>query len=103
MCYFFYFWHMDFQITPDSTISRNPDILANEIGSETVMMSIQQGKYFGMNKTGSYIWKQLAEPITFGELCDKIVGDFNMSKAQCENEVTPFVIDMCKEQIINII
>jgi hypothetical protein len=93
---------VEFQLTPYSTISRNPDILANEIGSETVMMSIQLGKYFGINKTGSYIWKQLESPMTFQELCSRIIADFDLQPAQCEQEVKVFIEEMSKEKIINI-
>lgn len=93
---------MNFQIIPGTILSRNPDILANEIGSETVMMSIQEGKYFGMNKTGSYIWKQLEQPLAFDRLCENIISDFNISRVQCEEEIVPFIEEMTKEKIIDI-
>lgn len=81
-------------------ISRNNDILANAIGSETVMMSIEQGRYYGTNNTGSYIWKLLETPLSFGELCDRLANDFNISKDQCVREVEPFLAELSKENII---
>jgi hypothetical protein len=87
-------------ITENTVLARNSEILANEIGHETVMMSIKEGKYFGMNKTGSYIWKVLEKPLTFAELCSKLVKDFNISKEECVNDVQPFIEEMTKEKII---
>jgi hypothetical protein len=81
-------------------ISRNQDILANSIGNETVMMSVEAGKYFGTNKTGSYIWKLLENPLSFGELCDKISEDFNISREQSITDVKPYIEELSKENII---
>lgn len=87
-------------MTNETVISRNSDILANTIGSETVMMSIELGRYFGTNKTGSYIWKLLEKPLTFSELCDTLASDFNIPKEQCVKEITPFIEELSKEKII---
>lgn len=87
-------------ISRETILSRNTSMLANEIGHETVMMSIEQGKYYGTNKTGSYIWKLLDNPLTFGELCSKLALDFNIPETQCLQEVQPFMEEMIKENII---
>ena len=87
-------------IVAGTVFSRNAEIMANDIGSETVMMSIDTGKYFGMNKTGAYIWKQLENPMTFKGLCEKIVTDYNIPFDKCEQEVTVFLEELLREKII---
>ncbi len=87
-------------LTADTQISRNADILANSIGSETVMMSIEAGRYFGTNKTGSYIWGLLESPLTYEALCDRIVTDFSITKEQCEADVKPYIEKLSEENII---
>lgn len=90
------------ELTSETLIARNTGILANEIGAETVMMSIEQGKYYGTNKTGSYIWKVLETPMTFGALCARLAADFSISEEKCAQEVKPFIEEMQKENIIAI-
>jgi Tfp pilus assembly protein PilP len=87
-------------MSPELVLSRNNDIIANAIGTETVMMSIEAGRYFGTNNTGSYIWKILENPLTFKELCDILAADFKITKEQCIDEVTPFIEELSKENII---
>ena len=41
------------KIEPASVISRADGFLASDIDGETVMMSLKQGKYFGMDAVGS--------------------------------------------------
>lgn len=87
-------------LSDTSILSRNAKIIANEIGAETVMMSLDEGKYYGMNKTGSFIWKYLETPLSFGELCDRLVAEFNIAKEKCVEEVSHFIEDMMRENII---
>lgn len=87
-------------IAMDKLLIRSTDMLANDIGKETVMMSIEMGKYYGMNKTGSYIWKVLETPMSLTDLCNRIVVDFKISKEQCLDEVKPFIEEMVKENIL---
>jgi hypothetical protein len=87
-------------ITKGSILYKNEKILANELGRETVMMSIERARYYGMNKTGSYIWKLLETPLSFEEICSKLMTEFKIPEIQCLEEVSPFVEEMVKEQII---
>lgn len=88
------------ELNSETLIARNKGVLANKVGDEVVMMDMEKGKYFGVNKTGSYIWQLLEQPATIGELCDRLVADFGISKEQCTNELKPFIEQMQKENII---
>lgn len=90
------------KLTSETVILRQSGILANDLGAETVMMSLEQGKYYGTNKTGSHIWKMLELPVTFGALCSKLAVDFSISEEQCAEEIKPFIEQMQKENIISI-
>jgi len=90
------------ELTSETLIARNTGILANQVGNEVVMMDMEKGKYFGVNKTGSYIWQLLEQPATLGALCERLVTDFGISMEQCTAEVKAFVEQMQKENIIAI-
>ncbi|MEI6946676.1 PqqD family peptide modification chaperone [Paraflavisolibacter sp. H34] len=79
---------------------RNEGILANEVGGEMVMMSIEDGKYFGLNRTGSYIWNLLEEPSSLQKICAKLSDTFRIPSDQTFKEVAPFVEELLKEKII---
>ncbi len=75
-------------------------MLANNIGAETVMMDPEAGRYFGMNKTGSYIWRQLETSMTFSDLCAQLSANFNIPEQKCKDETRPFIVEMVKETIL---
>lgn len=89
-------------IHADSFLERNNDLLTSEVGGEMVMMSIKEGKYFGTNKVGSYIWKVLEQPIGFDDLCERLANDFSISIDVCKEDVRPFIEELQKVKIINI-
>ena len=79
-------------------------VLDTEIDEQTVMMDILRGSYFGLNRTGSRIWSLLAEPITIGDLCDRLLEEFDAPREQCEQQVVGFLeslIDRGLVQVLN--
>lgn len=90
------------ELNADSLIVRNNGVITNAVGNDTVMLDMETEKYFGTNKTGSYIYSLLETPTRFGSLCDRLVDDFNIPRDKCENEVAAFVREMQQLNLINI-
>lgn len=86
-------------------VRRIDDVLDTEIDDQTVMMDIDQGSYFGLNPTGTRIWALLAEPIAIGDLCDRLLEEFDVPLEQCERQVVDFLeslIDRGLVQVLNV-
>lgn len=88
------------KITERTTVQQNKEILASSIDGEVVMMSIKKSGYFGLGKPGSFIWENLAQPITIGELADKVTGKFEVSKEKCLKDMMPFLNDLIEKELI---
>ena len=43
-------------------VSRNPNLVAANVDGDLVMMSVEQGEYFGITGVGSRVWELLATP-----------------------------------------
>ena len=83
-----------------NVLYRNADILVNDVDGETVMMSIENGSYYGMNPTGNYIWNLLETEKTIVDLLNSIAKTFSLSQEQSEKEVLPFIQKMFDEKIL---
>jgi len=67
----------DVPILTDATIIlRNLSVLTAEVDGEIVMMSIEQGRYFGLDDIGSDIWKRLDPPCALADLIDRLAVDY---------------------------
>lgn len=68
---------------------------------ETVMMSVDAGRYFGLNAVASRIWELLERPCSATELTQRIREEFEVDAATCDAEVRRFLGELLKHGIIH--
>ncbi len=90
------------EITAETTISRNPDIIHTDMDGETVMMSIEQGEYYGLDKTATAIWELLESDLTVSDICEKLCEKYDVEAQQCQSDTIPFIQDMAEHNVIKI-
>lgn len=89
-------------IDPETRLKRNEDILSSDLDGEKVMMSIERGEYYGLGKTGSFIWECLKKEQSLNELVEHITNTYDVSRNQCLTDVMPFLNDLLKRKLIRI-
>ena len=62
-------------ITLETIVSLNP-----EVDDEIVMMSTENGLYFGVNTIGSLIWNQLVTPSAIEKIIPTLLEKFEVSE-----------------------
>jgi hypothetical protein len=79
-------------VTLETTLSRNGDILHAPVGAEEVlMMSVEAGRYYGLNAVAARIWELLETPKTIAQICAQICEEFEVDSPTCETAVLKFV------------
>ena len=72
----------------------------SDVAGEAVMLSVENGAYYGLNVTGSYIYKHLETPCRISDLCEHLQITFSLSQEQLKNEVVPFIEHMVSDKIL---
>lgn len=80
----------------ETVIARGADHVEAQMGGQTVMMSIRRGKYFALEGTAQRIWELMAEPVTVGEIVERLVEEYDVERTQCAAEVLAFVEQLCE-------
>jgi hypothetical protein len=57
------------------------------LGSESVVLDIDQGKYFGLNDVAARVYELLERPHALAELRDAIVAEYEVAPETCESDV----------------
>jgi len=73
---------------------RNNKTISGRLHDEMVMMDIDQGKYFSLNRSATAIWEFLEVPLTLEELCSKISEEYDVEKDQCKKDVETHLEEM---------
>jgi len=75
-------------------ITRSPDLVAADIDGDLVMMSIEQGEYFGITGVGSRVWELLAAPITVADVVRVICVEYAVDEATCQADMQAFIEEL---------
>lgn len=87
----------------NSIIRRNPEIVHSDMDGETVMMSINEGNYYGLNGVGSQIWDLLEQEMSMDAICTELLRSFDVEEEQCRSEVLAFLEEMACNKVIEIV
>jgi len=88
------------EIMTETVISQIEEIVASDIDGETVMMSIENGKYYGLDDIGSRIWELIEQPIKVSDLIDALLERFDVDRETCERDVLKFLNELNDDKIL---
>ena len=79
-------------ISADTVVQRRPDLLANELSeSETVILDVDGGVYYGLKGVGKAIWDNIDAPVRVDALCERLSTQFEVDLETCQRETTAFL------------
>jgi hypothetical protein len=91
---------MSTKLTPETIVQRNPKLIANHMDGEIVMMSIDNGEYYGLDEIGSRIWELMGNPIRIDDLINMLTEEFEVQKEECANDTMEFLNDLEEKHLL---
>jgi hypothetical protein len=89
-------------VTKYNTIVQKGGNSISNMDGDTIMLSINNGKYYNLGKVGGEIWERINEPITIAELVTFLISEYDVERSVCEEEVIGFLDMLLKEDLIEI-
>ena len=86
-----------------TTIARSNELITAEVDDELVMMSLEQGEYFGLGAIGSRIWTLLEQPMTVAALCDRLVTLYAVDAETCQRDTLDFLQELYAAEIVTVV
>ncbi len=88
------------EITIETVISQIEEIVASDIDGETVMMSVENGKYYGLDDIGSRIWELIERPVKVSDLNNTLIERYDIDRETCERDVLKFLNGLDDDRIL---
>lgn len=89
-------------ITNSSIITKAGNHVEAVVDDEVVLMHIDDGKFFSLNKTSQRAWELLDEDICFGDLVSKIRAEYSVTQETCEEDMRDFMKNLLERTLIKI-
>jgi hypothetical protein len=76
------------------------DGLSADLDGETVLLDLPSGHYYGLDRMGSRIWGMVRDSLTFGEMRDAVVREYDVTPERCEEDLRAFLTQLCEKGLI---
>lgn len=82
------------QLKPASIVSQSQDQVAKKLDEATIIMSIEEGKYFNLNRVASRVWEMIEEPKTLEQIADQLLSEYEISPEDCIRDVSELISEL---------
>lgn len=84
------------------TVLVSPDQVSTELGSETVILGVEAGRYFGLNEVGARIWALVQAPQRVEAICAAIMDEYDVTLAECSRDVIELLEELAAKGLIHV-
>ena len=82
------------------TFALSDDVVAREVGGETMLLDLASGTYFGLDPIGGRLWQVLEQGGTLAGACDQIAGDYDVPRDVLEADILALVSQLVERRLI---
>jgi hypothetical protein len=69
------------------TFAPSPDVLAQAVGDDLVLVHLHSNAIFELNTTASRFWVLLCEAHSVDTICQTLLSEFEITQTQLEDEI----------------
>jgi hypothetical protein len=91
------------KIGRSTIVVRVEGLCTGELDGEAVLMSIDQGRYHGMDQIGTRIWRLIETPLVISDLCDQLRKEYRVTPEECERDVMAFLDQLAQANLLRVI
>lgn len=75
-------------------------VMARQVGEETVILDLAAGAYFGLDPVGARIWQLMAEDKTLAEVCEAMLEEYEVDRETLEADVLRLVGELVERGLV---
>jgi hypothetical protein len=90
-------------MTINQTVTISPDVLAQEVSGETVLLDLNGEKYLGLNEVGTRVWQLLQESDDLNRIFNILSVEYEVETETLESDLTQLIADMEEARIVTVV
>jgi len=87
-------------IQTDNYLVKDHEVLFTSMGEDAVLLHVQRGDYYSLNKVGARLWVLTDGCKTIRELAVLITEEFDITHEQAENDIIELAEQLEKEGLV---
>jgi Coenzyme PQQ synthesis protein D (PqqD) len=88
------------EISPASRFQATRQLSSADVGGESVVLNLQNGRYFGLNPVAATVLDWLAEPLSLDQLANRLTAKYAVDDARARHDLAQLLTALRKRQLI---
>ena len=89
-------------ISIDAVIVASQEHVSAELDGESVILSLKNDTYYGLDPLGAHIWELIQKPRQVTEVRDDILSEYDVAAEQCETDLIALLAQLESEGLIEV-
>jgi hypothetical protein len=77
-------------------------VMARQVGNETVILDLAGGTYYGLDPVGARIWQLMGEGKALGEICEIMLDEYDVTREALQRDVVELADKLLVQKLISI-
>jgi DhnA family fructose-bisphosphate aldolase class Ia len=90
------------RLDADTRVAAARDQVSAELDGEAVILSLDQGVYYGLNTVGAFVWGLMDQARTVAELRDAVVDAYEVDPPTAERDLLELLADMAARGLVQV-
>ena len=93
---------MTLSLSRESVVVVARDQVSADLGDETVILSMKNDTYFGLDPVGARVWNMMQKPRRIAELHTAMLEEFDVEPTRCERDLIELLEKLLAEGLIEL-
>ena len=89
-------------LSDESRIVVSKDQISCDLAGEAAILNLKNGVYYGLNPVGARIWRLVQEPVTFAQIRDSLLGDYDVEKLRLDSDIRDLLNQLAEQGLVEI-
>ena len=89
-------------IQKEHYLIKDDDVLFTSMGEDVVLLHVQRGDYYSLNKVGARLWMLADGTKSIDDLAELITAEFEISQSQAVKDVAELVEQLANENLVKV-
>jgi hypothetical protein len=89
-------------VTTNSSVIASPEQVSSDLAGETVLLSLTNATYHGLEGVGAKIWELVQREIRVEEVVNALVAEYAIDRPTCERDVLAFLRQCADRGLIEV-
>jgi len=89
-------------LSPSVVVVATSSQVACPLAGELVILELNTGKYYGLNRVGTRIWNLIQEPRRVSDILNIILNEYDVEPDRCERDLSALLQDLATHGLMEI-